>query len=124
MQSLPAEILPGFEELDEVTIKADGEEYRCHVRRVAVLGDVGSYKYRLLGDAWSTLVDDIGLEPGTTVVFTKNREHRLRVDALEDDGSMITDFVFKGTATLRRVQLPLEWHEESKYFSIFIIILW
>ncbi|PWA36210.1 protein ROOT HAIR DEFECTIVE 3 [Artemisia annua] len=111
------ELFSELEELHEVTIEADGEVYPCHARRVAVLGVVGAYKYQLLGDAWNNLVDDIGLEPGTTVVFTKNMEHRLWVDAFEDEGSMITDFVFKGTATLNRLQLPLEWHEETWFLK-------
>ena len=88
------------------------------MRRVRVLQVVVSFKYQLLGDAWNTLVDDLGLEPGITVVFTKSPGHRLWVDAFNDDGSMITEFVFKGTTTLRRVQLPLEWHEESMRYII------
>lgn len=68
-------------------------------------------------------MDNLGLEPGTTCVFTKNVGHSLWLDAFEDDGTMITQGIFKGAATLRRMQLPLAWNEESMFIISTMILL-
>ena len=67
-------------------------------------------------------MDNHGIEPGTTCVFTKNVGYSLWFGAFEDDGTMITQGIFKGAATLRRVQLPLEWNEESKFIKSSLLL--
>ena len=80
--------------------------------------------YRLLGDTWITLVDNLGLEPGSTCVFTKDVGHSLWLDVFDENGTMITQGIFKGAATLRRVQLPLEWNEESKFINSSLLLFY
>ncbi|GJS68938.1 hypothetical protein Tco_0683503 [Tanacetum coccineum] len=85
---------------------------RCNVRRQEVIDHLGRHEFVLLGDTWDTLVKSLDLENGSVCVFTKNRGKRLWFDAFDDDGSTVTNVVFKGAATLKRHQLQLTLLEE------------
>lgn len=91
--------------------------YQIYVRHITTRGQ---NVYQLLGDTWNTLVDNIGLETGTTCVLTKSGNKSFWFDAFNDDGSMITQPVSKGAANLRKTQLKLDFFEQSKYeFKLF-----
>ena len=110
-QSIPAELLPGLEELDEITITANGVNYNLYVR---LIKRRGHNVYHLLGNTWNTIVEAIGLDAGTTCVLTKDVGNSLWFDAFNDDGSMITEGVFKGAATLLKTQPKLNFFEQRK----------
>ncbi|PWA80277.1 hypothetical protein CTI12_AA199270 [Artemisia annua] len=110
-QSIPAEFLPGLKELDEVNILANGVNYHSYVRHIQRRG---LNVYALLGDPWNTLVEAVGLEAGKTCVLTKDRGNSLWFDGFNDDGSMITEVVFKGAATLMKKQPKPDFFEERK----------
>ena len=85
--------------------------YQAYVRHITTRGH---NVYRLLGETWNTLVENIGLEAGTTCVLTKDVDNMFWFDAFNNDGSIITQPVFKGAATLRKKQLKLDFFEQSK----------
>ncbi|GKC35158.1 hypothetical protein Tco_1047542 [Tanacetum coccineum] len=72
---------------------------------------------QLLGDTWNTLVGSLGLEAGTICVLTKNRGNRMWLEVFNNDGSMKTNVVFPGAATLKKKQLPLTKYEKRKLCS-------
>lgn len=110
-QSIAAELLPGLKEFDEVNIQANGVNYHSYVRHIQRRGH---NVYQLLGNTWNRLVEDVGLAPGTTCVLTKERGNSLWFDAFDDAGSMITEGVFKGAATLRKTQPKPDFFEARK----------
>nr|GEY54806.1 reverse transcriptase domain-containing protein [Tanacetum cinerariifolium] len=61
------------------------------------------------------LVNVVGLEAGTISVLTKNRENQMWLEAFNNDGTMITDVVFKGAATLRMEQLLTHSEKRTGY---------
>lgn len=118
MQFIPIELLPDLKDLDEITIEANGEVFQFYVRRIKPLDDTRNDVYQLLGDTWNKMVEEIGIEPGTMCVLTKNRVNRFWLDAFSDDGRIVTDVVFKGAANLRREQLQLNREEKRKSYHI------
>ncbi|GJT96455.1 hypothetical protein Tco_1091973 [Tanacetum coccineum] len=111
-QTLPAEFVLNLNDDDEIEISVNGMMLRCNVRRQEVIDHLGRHEFVLLGDTWDTLVKSLDLENGSVCVFTKNRGKRLWFDAFDDDGSTITNVVFKGAATLKRHHLQLTLLEE------------
>ncbi|GKB58986.1 hypothetical protein Tco_0915172 [Tanacetum coccineum] len=105
-QTLPADFLSNLNDVDEIEISVNG---------VSVMFDVFREEnmYVLSIATWNWLVATLGLESGSVCVFTRNRGKSLWFDAFNNDGSALTDVVFKGAASLRRFQLPLTEFEQN-----------
>ncbi|GJU72908.1 putative nucleotidyltransferase, ribonuclease H [Tanacetum coccineum] len=110
-QTIPVELLPTLKELDEIDIQANSMSFTGYVRRQELALKTGTHVYEL-GDTWNTLVKSLGLEAGMICVLTKNRGNKMWLEAFNNDGSMITNVVFKGAATLRHEQLTLTKSEK------------
>ncbi|GJV55167.1 hypothetical protein Tco_1456172, partial [Tanacetum coccineum] len=112
-QTIPAELLPTLKELDEIDIQANNMSFTGYVRRKELALKTGTHVYEL-GDTWNTLVKSLGLEAGMICVLTKNKGNKMWLEAFNNDGSMITNVVFKGAATLRHEQLTLTKFEKFR----------
>lgn len=63
---------------------------------------------------WNAVVEQMYLEAGCFIVFTKETVNQFRLMAFDNDGSPDMNVVFHGATSLLRVQRPLNSSEESK----------
>nr|GEX66593.1 hypothetical protein [Tanacetum cinerariifolium] len=104
-RTLPADFLPNLNDAGEIEIFVNGVSLMFDVFR-----EENMYVLSIATLNW--LVATLGLESGSVCVFTRNRGNMLWLDAFNNDGSALKKVVFKGAASLRRVQLPLTEFEQ------------
>nr|GEX62220.1 hypothetical protein [Tanacetum cinerariifolium] len=94
-QMLPTDFLAGINQNDPLSIRANGRNYNERFARVEIGVGTDVLKYQLRKKDSKSLVEEIRLEEGMFVVFTKHRFYRLGLMAFDTDGNQttITDFV-------------------------------
>nr|GEW82753.1 hypothetical protein [Tanacetum cinerariifolium] len=88
---------------DPLSIRANGRNYNVRFAHVEIGAGTDVFKYQLREEDCESLVEDIGLEAGMFVVFTKHRFNRLGLMAFDTDGNQMTIIDFVGVTNIKKV---------------------
>ena len=85
-----------------------------NVRSFRVGGANGPRFYEMDMDDWCDIQENMELEPGMIIIFTRKRAHKLWLTGFSDHGHLTTDAHFKGATTLQMIQPPLQHYETGQ----------
>ena len=114
-QRLPLEFLEGLGNEGEITVKGNGINFVVNVRRVRVGGVNGRRMYEIDMEDWIGVEENLELEPGMILIFTRKRANKILVTGFSVNGHLTTDAHFKGATRLLRIQPPLQPDERGLF---------
>nr|GEX90123.1 hypothetical protein [Tanacetum cinerariifolium] len=79
-----------------VRIKGDGLRFDVQFTLVPIQVEEGGHGYELNEDTWDTIVQELDLEVGMIVVYTKKRANKMWLTAFHIDGTPATVVNFRG----------------------------
>nr|GEU35583.1 hypothetical protein [Tanacetum cinerariifolium] len=82
---LPTDFLAGINHNDLLSKRANGRNFNVRFACVEIGAGTDDFKYQLREEDWKSLVEDIGLEAGMFVVFTKHQFNMLGLMAFDTD---------------------------------------
>lgn len=120
MQTIDGSFLEGVAENTKLGVSANGYQFQMSVHRVNQGTDENpKYAYEIGNASWKSLVKNLRLEMGMTIVFAKTPTNWLWLMAFNLDGKAHTHAYFHGANRLRRTQLKLEFDEKGKLFKYY-----
>lgn len=114
-QRLPPAFLEGLGNEAEITVKGNGINFAVNVRSVRVGGGDGPRMYEMDMVDWNVVEENLELEPGMIVIFTRKRANKLLLTGFSVNGHLTTDAHFKGATRLLRIQPPLQPAERGLF---------
>ena len=116
MQTLPAAFMDGLGNAHQIRIKGDGLNFDVNVNNVQTGGANGQDVYELDMVDWNNIEDQMGLQAGMILIFTRKRAKKLLLTGFSIDGSIITDGHFLGATNLLMIQPGLLHTERGKKY--------
>nr|GEX81443.1 hypothetical protein [Tanacetum cinerariifolium] len=118
---LPTEFLAGINHNDPLSNCANGRNYNVRFARVEIGAGTDVFKYQLREGDWESLVEDIGLEAGMFIVFTKHQFNRLGLMAFDTDAGFLDNHpmhqhrkvLVKHQGIEYEMKMKMDYHKEK-----------
>jgi hypothetical protein len=114
LQTLPAAILGGLGNAQQIIIKVDGENFDVGLNVVEAGGANGQLLYELDPDDWNKLEESVGLKAGMILIFTRKRAPKFLLTSFSREGNLTTATHFPGATSLLPDQPGLLLTERGK----------
>ncbi|GJW85872.1 hypothetical protein Tco_0159017 [Tanacetum coccineum] len=110
-QILGVEFLRDLPANNMIRIKGNGINFDVQFTLVPLEAEDDGHGYELNEGTWSEIVEQLRLEDGMIVVYTKKRSNKMWLTAFHIDGTPATVVNFRGAINLRTVQRQLSYAE-------------